>query len=39
MLAKRKAAEKAENGESSDKENVGGSGDVLGEGEDPDVIF
>ena len=36
MLAKRKAAEKAE---SSDKENVGGSTDVLGEQEDPDVIF
>lgn len=37
MLAKRQAAEKAESG--SDKENVGGSGDILGEQEDPDVIF
>lgn len=36
MLAKRKAAEKAE---SSDKENAEGSGDILGEQEDPDVIF
>ena len=36
MLAKRQAAEKAE---SSDKENAGGSGDILGEGDDPDVIF
>jgi hypothetical protein len=36
MLAKRVAAEKAE---SSDKENAGGSGDILGEGDDPDVIF
>jgi hypothetical protein len=36
MLAKRAAAEKAE---SSDKENAGGSGDILGEQDDPDVIF
>jgi hypothetical protein len=42
MLAKRQAAEKAENAEnaeSSDKENKEGGGDILGEGEDPDVIF
>jgi len=41
MLAKRKAAEKAAEKaeESSDKENAGGSGDVLGEQDDPDVIF
>ena len=37
MLAKRKAAEKAD--ESNDKENVRGSVDVLGEQDDPDVIF
>jgi len=37
MLAKRKAAEKAD--ESNDKENVIGSVDVLGEQDDPDVIF
>ena len=36
MLAKRAAAEKAE---SSDKENAEGSGDALGEQQDPDVIF
>ena len=36
MLAKRKAAEKAEG---SDKENAGNTGDILGEQEDPDVIF
>lgn len=39
MLAKRKAAEKAEKGENDDKENAEGSGDILGEGDDPDVIF
>ena len=39
MLAKRKAAEKVEKAESSDKENAASSGDILGEGDDPDVIF
>jgi hypothetical protein len=38
MLAKRKKAEKAAEG-GSDKENAEGGGDMLGEGEDPDVIF
>lgn len=38
MLLKRQQAEKANEKAGSDKENEGG-GDVLGEGEDEDVIF
>ena len=42
MKVKRDAAEKAEKERgdtSSDKENASGSGDILGESEDADVIF
>jgi hypothetical protein len=39
MVEKRAAAEKAEQAGLSDKENAGGGGDILGEGDDPDVIF
>ena len=38
MKLKREAAEKAEEGRGSDKENEGNA-DILGEQEDPDVIF
>jgi len=42
MRVKREAAEKAEaasGATSSDKENESGTGDILGESEDADVIF
>jgi hypothetical protein len=39
MKLKREAAEKAEAGRGSDKENESGNADILGEQEDPDVIF